>query len=146
MKIIKSEVAIHYNVPPHAILADRLEFTAKYTNAKNPTMIFTRLSVGTQDGSLQRNVDFKFYHGELRAAPTWPNPNPGRPLDKWVPEQTVYLLAQVRPEGKLAFHINLRDAVSLCIGDQGWVFKSIQGIRLRGDLSISPIVLGVTEQ
>ncbi len=146
MKILKSEVAIHHNMPPHATLADNVEFTARYTNAKNPTMIFTRLCVGTKDGSLQRNVDFKYYYGELHAVPTSPNPRPGHAADKWLPEQTIYLPAQVRPGGQLTFNINLRDAVSLCVGDQGWIFKSIQGIRLRGNLSISPIVLGLTQR
>jgi hypothetical protein len=144
MKILRNKVAIHHDLPPHAILADHLEFTAKYTNAKNPTMIHTHLIVGTKDWSAQRNVFIKYYYGELHAVPTWPNPNPGRDAAKWLPEQTIYLPAQVRPGGQLIFDINLRDAVSLCLGSQGWLFKSIQGVRLRGDLSISPIVLSLT--
>jgi hypothetical protein len=144
MRIVQSEVAIHHNLPPHAILADHLEFTAKYTNAKNPSMIFTRLIVGTKDGSAQRNVDIKFYYGGLRVIPTSPNPNPGRDSAKWLPEQTIYFPAQVRAGGQLTFGIDLRDAVSLCLGGQGWIFKSIQGVRLRGNLSISPIVLSST--
>jgi hypothetical protein len=143
MKVMQSEVAIHHNLPPHAILANQVEFTSKYTNAQNPTMIFTRLIVGTRDGSAQRNVDIKYYHGELRVVPTSPNPNPGRDSAKWLPEQTMYLPAQVRPGGQLAFAIDLREAVRLCLSGQGWVFRSIQGVRLRGNLSISPIVLSL---
>jgi hypothetical protein len=139
MKILKSEVAIHHDLPPHATLADHLEFTAKYTGT---TMIFARLIVGTGDGSTQRNVDIKFHFGNLHVVPTSPNPNPGRDANKWLPEQTIYLPARVLSGGRLAFNIDLRDAVNLSLGNQGWVFKSIQGVRLRSNLSISPLVFG----
>jgi hypothetical protein len=139
MKIVRSEVAIHHNLPPHATLADHLEYTAKYTNT---TMIFTRLIVGTKDGSVQKQVDIKYYYGELRAVTTSPNPNPGRDQNRWLPEQTICLPAQVLAGGRLAFNIDLRDAVSLSLGQQGWVFKSVQGVRLRSNLSISPLVFG----
>jgi hypothetical protein len=142
MKIVQSEVAIHYNIPPHASLADHVEFTAKYTNAKNPTMIFTRLIVGARDGSLQKTMDIKYYHGHLRVAPTIPTPNLS---PDFLPEQTVFLPAKVRG-GQLTFSIDLRDAVNLCVGDQGWMLKSIQGIRLRGNLSISSLVLSKMRQ
>lgn len=137
--ILKSEVAIHYNLPPHAALADHIEFTAKYTTT---TMIFTRLIVATKDGTVQKQVDFKYYYGGLRCVPTWPNPNPGRDADKWLPEQTIYWPAEVLSGGRLAFNIDLREAVKLTLGHQGWVFRSIQGVRLRSNLSISPMVFG----
>lgn len=141
MKILKSEVAIHHNLPPHAALADHLEFTAKYTNN---TMIFTRLNVGTKDGSVQKQVDIKYYYGELHTAPT--NPDPGCDPNKGLPEQTIYWPAQVLSGGRLAFNIDLREAVNLSLGAQGWVFKSISGVRLRGNLSISPLVLSKMQQ
>jgi hypothetical protein len=137
MKIVKSEVAIHYNLPPHATLADHLEYTAKYSNT---TMIFARLFVSTRDDTFQRLVDIKVCYGHRRALPTTPSvPNdPKRQL----PEQTVYLPAQVLSGERLAFNIDLKDAVALSLGSQGWIFRSIQGVRLRGNLSISPLVFG----
>ena len=143
MKVVNSEVAIHYNLPPHATLADNLEFTAKCTNAANPTMIFTRLVVCTKDGLVEKFVDIKYYLGDqLRAKPT--EYNFGRDPNKWLPEQTVYWPATILPGGKLGFNIDLREAVDHCLGNQGWVLRSIQGLRLRGNLSISPMVLSKT--
>jgi len=137
IKIVKSEVAIHYDLPPYATLADHLAYTAKYTNS---TMIFTRLVVRTRDGSAQRLVDIKFYYGDLHVLPTYPDPNPGRDKNKWLPEQTIYWPAKLLSEERLAFNIDLRKAVALSLGDQGWVFRSVQGVRLRSNLSVSPLV------
>ena len=139
IKIVKSEVAIHYNLPPHAALADHIEFTAKYTTT---TMIFTRLIVATKDGRVQKLVDVKYYYGDLRAVSTSPNPNPGRDAEKWLPEQTLSWPAEVLSGGRLAFNIDLREVVKLSLGDQGWMLRSIQGVRLRSNLSISPVVFG----
>lgn len=137
IKIIKSEVAIHHDLPPHATRADHLEFTAKYTTT---TMIFTRLSVSTRDGSVQRQVDIKYKFGDLHAVPT--NPVPGHDENKMLPEQTLSWPAECLSGGRLAFNIDLRKAAEVSLGSQGWVFKSFTGIRLRSNLSISPIVLG----
>jgi hypothetical protein len=139
IKILKSEVAIEYNLPPHAALADHIEFAAKYTNS---TMIFTRLMVASKDGRVQKQVDVKYYYGDLRAVRTSPNPNPGRDAEKWLPEQTIYWPAELLSGGRLAFNIDLREAIKLSLGEQGWMFRSIQGVRLRSNLSISPIVFG----
>jgi hypothetical protein len=125
MKILKSEVAIHHNLPPHATLADHLEYTAKYAIT---TMIFARLIVSTRDGSVQPKVDFKFRYGRLQCMSTNPNPNPGDP-SKWLPEQTISWPAEQLAGGRLAFNIDLREAVKVCLGSQGWVFKSIEGVR-----------------
>jgi hypothetical protein len=137
IRILKSEVAIHYDLPPHARLANHVEYTIKMTNS---TMIFTRLIVTSRDGKNTRNVDFKYYYGDLNAAPTWPNPNPGRDANKWIPEQVLHWPAELLPGEKLHFKIDLRQAVSLALGSQGWVLKSVEGFRLRSNLSISPIV------
>jgi len=146
MKILKSEVAIEHNMPPHAMLADHFKFTAKYTNSANRTMIFTRLTVGTKDGSNLKMVDIKHCYGELRSEPTVPNPSPGRDFNKWLSEQTLYWPAEVLSGGRLEFNIDLQGAVNLSLGSQGWEFKSIESVRLRGNLSISPLVLGKTRQ
>jgi hypothetical protein len=138
MKVTKGVVAIHHDLPPHATRANRIEFRARYSNT---TMIFTRLIVATRDGSAQRKVDVKYYYGELSVSPTHPNPNPGRNTDAWLPEQTLHWPADLFDDECLGFHLPLTEVVKVLLGNQGWVFKSIEGIRLRGDLSISPIDL-----
>lgn len=141
MRVTKGVVAIHHDLPPHARRANRIEFRARYSTT---TMIFTMLTVGTRDGSAQRKVFVKYYYGELMASPTWPNPNPGRNAEAWLPEQTLHWPADVFDDGCLGFRLPLDEVVKVLLGSQGWVFKSIEGIRLRGDLSISPIDLQST--
>jgi len=45
----------------------------------------------------------------------------------------------VSHSGQLDFDINLPEAIKLALGAQGWIYKGIYKIRLRGNLSISPI-------
>ncbi len=135
--VTNSVFAMDHMIPLHATLSNRLEFIAKYTDS---TMIFTGVDVASKDGSQRRRVWIKYYYGEKRADQTWPTvqSNP----DKYLPEQTVWLPARVLEGGKLAFEIDFPDVVKLAIGDQGWVYKSIWKVRLRGSLSISPLKLG----
>lgn len=139
IKVTKSEIAIHFVLPVHATLVDHVEFTAKYTDR---TMIFTRLIVSARDGSNPREVDIKYYYGETRALPTTP-PVSADPKFR-LPEHTVYFPAQVLSGGRMAFNIDLVDVVKLALGNQGWIYKSIVAVRLRGNLSISPLVFGKT--
>lgn len=125
--------AMDHVVPPHAVLASRLRFTAKYTDT---TMIFAYVDVSTKNGEQRNVVWLKIYYGEPRAIRTpgdWHNPQAS------LPEQTIYFPAQTLSLGRLMFDIDLREIVRQSIGDQGWVYKGIRKIRLRGDLSISPI-------
>ncbi|HUN85708.1 MAG TPA: hypothetical protein VMU48_15105 [Terracidiphilus sp.] len=142
MKVLKSEVAIHYNLPPHATRADHLEFTAKYTNAANPTMIFTRLVVSNKDRSAVRSVDIKYYpagDNQILTKPT--NSQSGQDPNRWLPEQTVHWPAPILSGEILLFRIDLLQVVIRCFGNRGWTLQSIQGIRLRGNLSVSSLVL-----
>jgi hypothetical protein len=138
MKVTKGIVAIHHDLPPHARRANRIEFRARYSTT---TRIFTHLIVATMDDSAQRNVFVSYFPGERGASPTWPNPNPGRKPEVWLPEQTLHWPADLFGDGCLSFELPLNEVVRVLLGSQGWVFKSIEGIRLRGDLSISPIDL-----
>jgi len=129
----QGEFAMDHTVPPHATLAGHLRFTAKYADA---TMIFAYVVVSTKNGEQRKAVWFKIYYGEARAIRTpgdWHDPQ------RDLPEQTIYFPAQTLSHGRLMFDIDMREIVRQSIGDQGWIYKGIQKIRLRGDLSISPI-------
>jgi len=92
--------------------------------------------VSTKNGEQRKMVWMKIYYGEARAIRTpgdWHNPQAN------LPEQTIYFPAQTLSQGRLMFDIDLREIVRQSIGDHGWVYKGIQKIRLRGNLSISPI-------
>jgi hypothetical protein len=102
-------------------------------------MIFTKVEVATRDGSQNRRLWIKYYFGERRAVITPDGP----PVDPKIllPESTVWLPAKVAKD-TLQFDIDLREAVALALGDQGWIYKSITDFRIRGTLSISPVVFG----
>ena len=128
--------AMDHWIPPHATLAERITFEAKYTHG---TMIFTGIDVSAQGGLFRKKVWIKYQFGNRRAELTDNVPvSIGIGL---LPEQTVWLPASNRDGGWLAFDINLPDIIKLALGVQGWLFDSIWAIRLRGSLSISPIKL-----
>jgi hypothetical protein len=138
MEVTASEFAMDYTVPVHMTLAKRVMFTAKYDNRADigkQTMVFVYVEVSTKNGEQRKRVWFKFYYGDKHAYPTSgvsPDPN------KQLPEQTVYWPA-VPHNGQLEFDIDLPEAVRLTLGAQGWIYRGVYKVRLRGNLSISPI-------
>ncbi len=134
MKITQSEFAMDHPVPAAAVLANRFIYTAKYDTTVE-TMIFLRLWVSTRDEKDRKNVWLKFYLGQKGAKQTpgfWHDPNND------LPEQTIYWPARVS-KGAMEFEISLDEAVKIALGSQGWVYRSAMKMRLRGNLSISPI-------
>lgn len=142
MEIMHSVVAINYELPDIARLANTVQFTTKYAGGTQ-AMIFTKVEVGTRDGSMHRRLWIKYYYGERRATktPDGPEVNP----KKLLPESTVWLPAKLSAD-TLQFDINLPDAVALAVGEQGWVYKSVWDFRIRGTLSISPVTFGKYKQ
>jgi hypothetical protein len=139
MEVTQSEFAMDYTVPVHATLANRLIYTAKYDNSGNigaATMIFAFVEVSAKSGEPRKRLWIKFYFGDKHA---YRSPGNWHDQMKHLPEQTVYWPAMTLAKGKLKFDINLPEAVKLAIGAEGWVYKGIYKIRLRGNLSISPI-------
>jgi hypothetical protein len=63
-----------------------------------------------------------------------------------IPEQTVWLPFKVLENGVMEWDINFHESVELALGSQGWVYHALVTVRLRGDLSISPLVFGKTRQ
>jgi hypothetical protein len=136
IRVVTGVFAMDHVVPHHATLTQHLEFTAKYTDT---TMIFVGVDVTSKDGSERKKVWIKYYYGRERSEATHDvkyDPN------KELPEQTVWLPAQVLKGGSMLFDINFPDTVNQSLGWQGWVYKSIWRIRLRGSVSISPVSFG----
>jgi hypothetical protein len=138
MDVVQSVVALNYELPDIARQADVLRFTTRYSGGSQ-SMIFTGVDVGTRDGSQRRRLWIKYYYGERRAEIT-PD-GPAVDISKILPERTVWLPAQLVKD-TLKFDIDLRDAVTLAVGAEGWIYRSIWAFRIRGRLSISPIVFG----
>jgi hypothetical protein len=140
MEVEQSEFAMDHPVPAHAVLADHLIFTAKYNNSTDPgimTMIFVRLKVSARNGTNQKEAWFKFYHGHKFAKQTTGNVISDQKLE--LPEQTIHWPARPLSNGSMEFHIDLREAVRMALGEAGWIYQSSVKVRLRGNLSISPI-------
>jgi hypothetical protein len=139
MEVKRSEFAMDYVVPVHATRANRLQFTAKYNNSADPsiaTMIFAHVEVSPKSGEPRRR-GVKIYFGDKHAFETpgniWYDPA------KQLPEQTLYWPARPLGNGRLEFNIDLHEAVKIVLGAQGWIYRGVCKIRLRGNLSISPI-------
>lgn len=140
LEVQQSEFAMDYPVPAQATLADRLTYTAKCNNSSDlhiATMIFARVKVSPRDRRASKELWLKFYHGHKCGKPTpgkqWFNP------ETELPEQTVWWPATPLSNGTMKFDIDLHEAVRLALGEQGWIYSSAVKVRLRGNLSISPI-------
>jgi hypothetical protein len=139
MEVTQSEFAMDCTVPVHATLANRLIYTAKYNDSGGIgalTMVFAYVEVSTKSGEPRKRLWIKFYFGDNRAFPT---PGVWHDLNKELPEHTVHWPAVPLRNGQLKFDIDLHEAVRLAVGAQGWIYKGIYKVRLRGNLSISPI-------
>lgn len=141
LKVKGSELAIDRAVPPYARLSDRLCFTARTSTS---TMIFTQLEVTTKDGKERKPVWIKFYPD--RAARAIRTPGDWHDPSKQIPEQTVWLPFKTLENGIMRYDIDLHKAVELALGSEGWIYNAISTIRLRGDLSISPIVFSAEQR
>jgi hypothetical protein len=100
-------------------------------------MVFAFVEVSTRDREQRKRLWIKFYFGDMEAYPT-----PGKVWfapKKQLPEQTVHWPARPIQRGRLEFRIDLNEAVRVSLGGQGWIYKGICKVRLRGNLSISPI-------
>jgi len=142
MRVMQSEFAMDYIVPVHATLANRLIFVAKYDNSADiglATMVFAFVEVSTKNRELRKRLWFKFYFGGDKHA--FQTPGAWHDPAKQLPEQTVYWPATPLQRGQLKFDIDLAETVRVALGAQGWVYKGIYKLRLRGNLSISPIEL-----
>ncbi len=140
MQVTQGIFAMDYTVPVHATLANRLIFTAKYDNSPDSgTMIFALVEVSTKNEEHRKRLWLKFYYGRHKHAFLTPGVEHEHDPTKQLPEQTVYWTARPLKGGPLEFDIDLHEAVKLAIGGQGWIYEGVHKVRLRGNLSISPI-------
>ncbi len=141
IKVTNSEFAMDYPVQHQAKEANHLEFTAKYVNSvdvQQSTMIFTDVEVATKDGSQCKMVWIKYYPG---ARDTYPTPGEeSKASINRIQEQTVSLPPLKLDGNRVTLDIDFPEVVNSALGTQGWVYKSVKMVRLRGALSISPLV------
>jgi hypothetical protein len=140
MDVTHSEFAMDYQVPVHATLANRITFTAKYTNSVDigaVTMIFAFIEVSTKNGEQPKRLWMKINFGKEKSA--FQSPGGWQDGKKKLPEQTLYWPAQHLGKGRLKFDVDLPEAVRVALGAEGWIYKAVYKFRLRGNLSISPI-------
>jgi hypothetical protein len=120
--------AIDYELDRNATFSDRLECEVKFGNA---TDMFVRVEMASGNGSRTTKL-IKFVLGTESPSATknWEN-------DEW----TLPIYPQALPNGWRKVNISLADAVAKTWGRFGWTFRAISTVRLRGELSISPIRL-----
>jgi hypothetical protein len=119
--------AIDYPLTAGAVLSKRIvcDFKSSAT-----AMIFVRVKLATRDGSKPEEGFIKF---EIRGG-----------LPRWVPKYHEWELPIDPPPLGNGWHhldIDLVDAVNRTWGQDGWCLRELDKIRLRGELSISPIRL-----
>jgi hypothetical protein len=143
MEVTNSIFAMDHRIPDYATDCDTLMFTAKYSAEKaKETLIFAGIDVTTKDGAERKRCWFKFYHDRTPKASKTSGDiyyNPATEL----PEQTIWLPAL--QHDRMIFNINLPEVVKLALGDQGWIYKSIWAVRIRGNLAVSPFAFGHRE-
>jgi hypothetical protein len=135
INVKSGELAIDHTIPPHGCFSDRLLFKVKLSPS---TMIFTRLEVTNKDRSERKQVWMKYYADRTaraeRTPGDWHNPT------SQIPEQTVRLPFKTLGNGVTEYDIDFHKSVELALGSQGWIYNAVNVVRLRGNLSLSPLV------
>src|SRR5579863_1983135 len=119
--------ALDYGLRP--FVCDGVQFDAQYSDS---TMIFTEVGLKSRDGTMAVRRWIKYYpssDGGTRSEVTEGYPN----------EYTLWMTPGPLPNGWVRFKLSLPDVVQLTWGKQGFLYESLKTIRLRGELSISPI-------
>lgn len=119
--------AIDYSVGGGTVLSKRLVCDFKFGNQ---AMIFVRVKLATLDNFKTEEgfIKFEIRGGQIR----------------WVPKYNEWELPIDPPplgDGWHHLDIDLVDAVNQTWGQKGWRLSELVKIRLRGELSISPIKL-----
>lgn len=114
--------AMDYRLPQYATLANHIEFTAKYIS---DAAVHAEVEVMGEDG-LHADV-FWFAHLVGNKAPRF--------LSEYH-EWQFYISPQDH-----RFLVDLRQEVRASVGRNGLIFAGVKQIKIRGDISISPIKL-----
>jgi hypothetical protein len=122
--------AMDHNVSPNAALSQRIEFEANYID--NSAMFFVQILLATRDDQQTTTKFIKFVPGRRKPYPT---PN-------WEDlEYTVEIDPPSLGKGWRKITLFLPDETERSWGRDGWYYKELRMIRLRGKLGISPIRL-----
>lgn len=124
--LIKSRGSYYldYEVEPHARIADTVEFYVKFT--KN-SVFYLKVKLVSRDKS--------------KADIVWlahmPGSEPPKEYDSR--EWTVSVTGDTLVNGWVHVSLPIAGEVDETFGQKGWVYLELQGIRLRGTISVSPI-------
>ncbi len=118
--------ALDFGVDPAAYIGGSIEFVAKI---QGNSKIYAQLSVQSQDGKTNKNVWLNFQIGLDKPQPV------GDGKTEWV----VYLSPTPLGDGWLKFNANLIEGLDGSCGKQGWSFRKLRAIRLRGNLEFAYI-------
>jgi hypothetical protein len=122
--------AMDHNVSPNAALSQRMEFEANYIDSS--AMVFVRVLLATRDDRQTTTKLIKFVLGRKK-----PYRTPG--YEDF--EYTVEINPPSLGKGWRKIILSLPDETDRSWGQDGWYYKELRTIRLRGKLSISPIRL-----
>lgn len=118
---------INYDLDQYAMRCDRLRFTA---NFGSDGRLYARVRVTSRDG---RTVAKEKW---LQHAPVG-----GYVAERTADECVVSISGKYAGNGWTAYDLSLADEVHACFSADGFVFRQLLSIRLRGTLSISAIEL-----
>jgi hypothetical protein len=122
--------AFDYAVTRNSALSHRIEFDANYID--DSALIFLQVLLATRDGQNTTSKFIKFIIGSRAPYPT-------RGYEE--SEYTVEIEPQTLGQGWRRVVLDLSDVVAHSWGQNGWSYKELKTIRLRGKLGISPIRL-----
>jgi hypothetical protein len=109
-----------------SVYATLIEFMAKYTL---DSTIYACVSVQSRNNSKTKDVWLAFLTGSRPPLPF------GDGTNEWI----VYL-TPIRYEGNWpVFEVNVENAVADTFGKEGWVYKNLNGFRIRGNITIANI-------
>ena len=123
---VKKKYAMDYNLPPQAQSAEELELAIKYAP---DAFTYIIVNVTSHDGSQK---DHAWINVRLGSAPS-------RELKDYPKEFLVYVTPERLGNGWVRMRLRLPELVNVAMGGRGWVYDSMQKIRLRGCISVSPI-------
>jgi hypothetical protein len=115
-----------YSLPQQAQSSDELELAIKYDAE---AFFYIIVNVTSQDGS-QR--DYGWLNVRLGNAPSQGH----KDVQK---EFLVFVTPERLGNGWVRMRLRLPEIVNVAMGSRGWVYDSVQKIRLRGCISVSPI-------
>jgi hypothetical protein len=115
---------LDFPVKPEARLGRYIEFVVKL---EQEAPVYARVRVQSKNGIVSKNVWLRF--------------SPGRPHmqqvddDEWI----VYVQPVQTQGGWIALQANLKEVTARTFGTNGWEFRQLEGLRVRGSLSIAHI-------